>query len=331
MDVDTGIDVEPGDLINFEASGSIWAGPNGFGSPDPKYPLPSAAGFSLIGRVGAAGSYFFIGDGTQNGLPRAFPFPTGGRLFLRTNDDTPGNGSGAFSVKITVDRQNVKFYVYGPNGNQVFDNVALDQEGSKPIPQMCMSCHGGNYDFNTDRASRGGAGCGSPPRLDCTPSFLPFELSNFLFSQSPNFTRPAQEDKFRELNRLVSLTRPMDPTDPIKEMINTMYKSGPVAGTLPVDGWNTHERLYNEFVRPYCRTCHAAARAGITFYKYEELQTHPNLNYNLCEHAEMPHAQVAYDRLTSARFDSFMADELRKLNLTCVANELELGLPVRRR
>jgi hypothetical protein len=185
-----------------------------------------------------------------------------------------------------------------------------------------MSCHGGRYNVNTDRVT--GA------------SFLPFELSNLLFSQSPNFTRPAQEAKFRELNRLVTLTRPLDPTDPINEMINKMYEAGPVAGTLPVEGWKDHDRLYNEFFRPYCRTCHAAARSDITFSKYEDLLK-KNLNnsdylkYYLCDTAEMPHAQVTYNRLTSARFDNFMAGELHKLNLSCVANELELRIPVRRR
>jgi hypothetical protein len=311
VDVDTGIDIEPGDLITFNASGSIWAGfcahgdegPNGFGGPDPKYPLPSAAGFSLIGRVGA-GSYFFIGDGTQNGAQVAFPFSTGGRLFLRTNDDTPGNGSGFFSVSIKVDRQNVRFYVYDKNGVQVFDQVALDQEGPKPIPQMCMSCHGGSYHFDADRVT--------------DASFLPFELSNLIFSQNPNFTAGAQEDKFRELNRLVTLTRPLDPTDPINELI--------IAGASAVQGWKGHDRLYNEFVRPYCRTCHAAARPTINWATYDQLKTNANLDDYLCKTALMPHAQATYDRLKSARFDGFIAGELRGLKLSCVEGELRLFL-----
>lgn len=112
--VDTGIDLQAGDWLDIHASGSIWAGvaltgqngPQGWDSvsDDPKFPLhdgPYAHPFSLIGFVRANGQDsppFYIGDVF---LGRA---PSEGRLFLRTNDDVPGNGADAFTATVGLRR-----------------------------------------------------------------------------------------------------------------------------------------------------------------------------------------------------------------------------------
>ena len=108
LDVDTNIDVLITDRLVINASGKIWAGvvatgengPQGWNNidPDPKFPLPGTHPYSLLGKVGT--KYFFIGDGSQVDHPI-----NNGRLFLRTNDDSPGNGSGAFTVSIQVWRK----------------------------------------------------------------------------------------------------------------------------------------------------------------------------------------------------------------------------------
>src|SRR5262249_22445110 len=149
--------------------------PNGMawtveGSSD--YPLESAHEDALIGTVGRPGGpYFEIGSNLtyqHRGKP--------GRLFLRTNDNNPGNGSGAFSVTIQIRRQQVRFYVYAPSASNPNEEdlalaAALDREGFKSVPQMCMACHGGDYDTQTHEAQ--GA------------SFLPFDVFSFLYSQKP--------------------------------------------------------------------------------------------------------------------------------------------------
>ncbi len=331
VDVDTGIDIEPGDIVTFFAAGAIWSGvcltgdsdANGHANPGPLYPLPTAPGYGLIGRVGNGG-YFNIG------MSRAVPFngasggqpARGGRLFLRTNDDKPGDGYGSFSVSVAVNRQNVKFYIYNSN-QQLLSTAALDQEGDKPVPQMCMTCHGGSYNFQNNRVT--GA------------SFLPFDLTNFIFSSNPAFTRPAQEEKFRELNALVKLANP-NPGSAVAEMIDWMYiqtnanipASVNIAGTAARDtgvstvpGWSGNTgrvTLYQSFVRPYCRTCHVAARPGRELNTYTQLQAFPAgfLNTILCGTAEMPHAQVPYLKLKQELFDDVTANELRALGVTCV-------------
>lgn len=101
--VDTGIELERQDRLVISASGQIWAGvpftgangPRGWNNVelDPKFPLIGSHPYSLIGKLD--GRYFYVGDGVDR-----FYFGSGSRLMLRTNDDTPGGGSGAFTVLV---------------------------------------------------------------------------------------------------------------------------------------------------------------------------------------------------------------------------------------
>lgn len=103
FDVDSGIEVRPLDRLTLNATGSIWAGvvftgqngPNGWNNidPDPKFPLVNSHPYCLIGRMD--GRYFYVGEGQE-----FFYRGNGSRLILRTNDDAPGNGTGAFSCTV---------------------------------------------------------------------------------------------------------------------------------------------------------------------------------------------------------------------------------------
>ena len=97
-DVDTQIDVEYNDRLVYSANGEIWAGvwftglngPQGWDNIDysPKFPLPGTHPYSLLGRLD--GRLFYIGRGFDR-----YYRGRNSRLFLRINDDSPGNGSGA--------------------------------------------------------------------------------------------------------------------------------------------------------------------------------------------------------------------------------------------
>jgi subtilisin family serine protease len=101
---DTGVDLSQSSRwLAMTGSGSIWSGvlfsntngPQGwFAQADGAgFPIQGAAPYSLIGTLGTNNFYIgvsnFISVGTASG-----------RLFLRTNDDHPGDGSGAFSARV---------------------------------------------------------------------------------------------------------------------------------------------------------------------------------------------------------------------------------------
>jgi hypothetical protein len=125
--VDSGVVLVPGDTVTFTATGQIWAGviltgnngPQGWTDYDgcqAKFPLYCAPPYGLIGYLAYDGGYFYIGSGGGAAQP---PYPTlspagapgplisaPSQLLLRTNDDAPGNGSGAYSVNIHILRDN---------------------------------------------------------------------------------------------------------------------------------------------------------------------------------------------------------------------------------
>jgi hypothetical protein len=106
-DVDTTIDVVAGDTLIFQTWGTIWAGvwftgnngPQGWNNRDndPKFPLPGAHPFQLLGKLDTG--YFEIGS-----YRRIDQTPNQGHLYLRINDDVAGNGAGAFQCMVTVYR-----------------------------------------------------------------------------------------------------------------------------------------------------------------------------------------------------------------------------------
>ena len=104
--VDSGMDVNPNEFLAITGTGTINAGvflggdngPEGWNSIEnnPAFPLPGTRPFSLLGSLD--GQNFYIGKGTGT----TDRFLSTKRLFLRTNDDVPGNGSGAFNAFIQV-------------------------------------------------------------------------------------------------------------------------------------------------------------------------------------------------------------------------------------
>jgi hypothetical protein len=356
LNVDTGIDVEPGDVLEISATGKIWAGQCATGDNGPKgwdnitneskYPLTGVPPYSLLGVLRPpldyckSGSciptygaqlrgYFYIGEKVAYFHPND-SYPLSGasvmltgqdqnlavrpseRLMLRTNDDAPGNGTGSFQVTIKVHRQNVKFYAYDANGNLI-TNLALDREGPKFMPQMCLACHGGTYDTTTHRVS--GA------------SFLPFDVYNFLFQDQAGFRLADQQEKFRLLNQMVKATNPSpdNPNHSIGYLIDVLYagytdKPGAQAGLDIPGGWGDHRDLFQGFVRPFCRVCHTAlSNPVLAFDSYNDFKTmSPVIAADLCQGGTMPHAQGPFDHLITDRFPIKVGTELQALGIGCI-------------
>lgn len=194
----------------------------------------------------------------------------------------------------TSGANNVKFYVFDDAGSQL-EFAALDSEGAKPVPGICLSCHGGRYDPATDTVT--GA------------HFLPFDVSSFGFTTEPAFAhlaRAPQEEAFRQLNALVART-PL--TAAGADLIDGWYGGAvDVAGTpffedyVP-SGWSSEAYVYQNVVRPYCRGCHVSI-GGLEFGEFANLlAAGGRISTHVCTTRQMPHAELTYTKFwtSSAR------------------------------
>jgi PA-IL-like protein len=100
---DTGITVNQGDKVVFQASGEITYGrspgqtatPDGGADRRPNYPLPSVPVGALLGRVGNSAPF---GIGTQT---QPLPMPASGRLMLGVNDNELADNGGSYTVVVS--------------------------------------------------------------------------------------------------------------------------------------------------------------------------------------------------------------------------------------
>src|SRR6185312_10496560 len=91
----------------------------------------------------------------------------------------------------------ITFMVYDGQG-KLADAAALDSEGAKPTPIICLTCHGGNYDVGTHTISK--------------TNFLPFDLESLVFSTQAGFTQSDEQAAIRRLNKFVLETNPVSTT-----------------------------------------------------------------------------------------------------------------------
>jgi hypothetical protein len=178
-----------------------------------------------------------------------------------------------------------KFYVFNKDGNLV-PSVALDFQGPKFVPGLCVACHGGdNYPQDANSSARGVGfpedGTGTP---DIGGHFLPFDLDNFEYSNSPRFTRKAQEAQFRHLNQLIFDTN-IKPV--VEQLLKGWYPSGhgPQQSQFVPPGWDLNQdpqdpsaqfsprELYLEVVKPSCRTCHIVMSDNLNWNRYTNIAT----------------------------------------------------------
>jgi len=198
----------------------------------------------------------------------------------------------------------VRFFVYGggdPASAGKLKFADLDGLGPKPVPYLCVVCHGGTYDDTTHNALQA--------------RFREFDLQSFKYSGGRSWDYPpagasnnlsANElTAFATLNQMVRDVQPA--TSAIKELINNWYPGGFGAGTKPSNtavpsGWSTSASVYRNVFGKSCRTCHVArdggvANAFITFSSASNFQT---TDYIVCNSPKrMPNAYVTYKNFWS--------------------------------
>jgi hypothetical protein len=147
----------------------------------------------------------------------------------------------------------VQFYTY--NGDNIRREWAqLDTLGPRPLPQVCMNCHGGSYD--------------NEKHLAKFARFLPMDPNVVVFPDTPGVTRADQEERIRIINEL-STHSPLTPAQ--REMIDGLYLGKvDVPGTVSQNEWypaawkdtDAHRDLFDKVVKPNCETCHLAMQTG---------------------------------------------------------------------
>jgi len=180
----------------------------------------------------------------------------------------------------------VKFFVYKKGlanyGRSISAN--LDGRGERPVPQLCMICHGGLL----PQQSAGVPTFGSAADVKLSSRFLPFDHRLYTFPNDPALSQANQEAPIKSLNKdIVDLVPTGAPsTDPIREVVKALYDDGTAAGAAaqildsPVTGWKTGQPapnnlpgqtdFYNKVVANACRGCHTA-------------QPYPQLQFNTAD------------------------------------------------
>ena len=250
--------------------------------------------------------------------------PNWPNLDLGVNDALLGDIHNSFATVAMVYDPNgigtngdkVAFWVFGPTdsqGNQpLVKEAALDGEGGKTNPRMCMACHGGTYHTQDDT--------NTPPTFHAHSvtgaNFLPFDVQSFYYGDAPH-DLDGQQEVFRRLNVMVLETQPnqaiqdlvhclysytTDPTNNCRALnnINTQGATIPDDTFIPAD-WatdKTSKTVYKHVFRNYCRMCHVASNASFNTFGSFNAAT---VNAIVCGTRDMPHAEVPFGGLAGSQ------------------------------
>jgi hypothetical protein len=208
----------------------------------------------------------------------------------------------------------VQFWAYKSDGTYL-QTPSLDSQGPKPIPEICLACHQGNY---TDQAGATVTGA----------AFLPFDMDSFLDAANTPLPKSAEVNaavqyQFHLLNDLVLHT---NPPPGVTQLINLWY-SGPDAivpfrfgyGAAQLPGQPFlvepgdihHEPLYDNVVKLVCRTCHVP-QSGAELNSFNQMLGLGSLIRSLtcAPTLTMPHAEVPWTAFWAASLSSTLVSEL---------------------
>ncbi|HLO00215.1 MAG TPA: carboxypeptidase-like regulatory domain-containing protein [Pyrinomonadaceae bacterium] len=206
----------------------------------------------------------------------------------------------------------VKFYVYGtdPNGPTV-KKADLDGFGERPVPQLCVICHGGQVasvpaDPNDPGGPKKGAFTSRNDIMSMTANFLPFDLHLYNFPAAKS--KAAQQTNFKNLNR--DIVREVAAGSgangtAIVELIDTINPAAQAAQLEDAvitnwDGGNPasdSHRFYRDVFARACRTCHAAQPFSAPPYtnKVDFQNDIGTVQLRVCSQKIMPHAKRTND------------------------------------
>lgn len=208
----------------------------------------------------------------------------------------PVEGQGATRI--------VKFFVYA-GGDFSFSAPrvgAADLDGFEPkfVPNLCLNCHGGNYNPTNAAAP-------SFAEINMGASFRELDIATYKFPEGRLVANNAEKTAFRTQNLIVKGLNASDTIaiQPIKDVIGGWYPGASIEqdNSFTPSGWAGAPRqgLYNDVVKSSCRTCHVALDAdpsnfGIAWNSYAQLELRHSFldSFILCDSRVMPHAVITY-------------------------------------
>jgi len=203
----------------------------------------------------------------------------------------------------------VKFYVFNGAGTQFLRAANLDGKGARPVPQLCMVCHGGalvkpQVDVNGQPvpvfAARDDVKLGSV--------FVPFDLRYFTFPPPPNDkANVTVQANFKALN--IDVVKPVAQATgdiAISNVVDEMYAGNAATQieAFTVPGWRApaapeaaKAAFYKGTVSNACRMCHTAQPfAGLRFENASDfINLLPQVGSKVCTLLVMPHANRTHE------------------------------------
>ncbi|WP_233860261.1 hypothetical protein [Paraburkholderia sp. HD33-4] len=224
---------------------------------------------------------------TPQSLSAAIVQDTRWRILYNAIEFSPRPGAGPNDAPFA------KFFNFDPITGQRQLTVNIDGRGSKAMPTVCFSCHGGRADA-LDRNASGQLFFGSPlfaalpgtsnANGDAQAHLAPFEVGTFDFSTMTGNTRADYEAALKLMNRFVLCSYPSltgsspnnCPDEPVFQrvananewqggaanLIRNAYggdglPNAVYADTYIPDSWaNNNPDLYHSVIAQSCRACH---------------------------------------------------------------------------
>jgi hypothetical protein len=207
----------------------------------------------------------------------------------------------------------VKFYVYvtsNPDGPTV-KKADLDGFGERPVPQLCVICHGGQVasepaDPLDPTGPKKGAFTSRNDIMSMQSNFLPFDLHLFTFPALKS--KASQQANFKNLNRdivrevavgtgtqgtaIVELIDTINPAAQANQLENAVITNWDAGNSSS----NAH-RFYRDVFARTCRTCHVSLPFSAPAFtnKVDFENQMGTVQFRVCTQKIMPHAKRTND------------------------------------
>jgi len=208
----------------------------------------------------------------------------------------------------------VKFYVFAHNLGDARVNAAdLDGFGARPVPGLCMTCHGGLLPASVSQPTPGAPtwNIANANTADLGSRFIPFDLREYTFAPTTyhGVDKTGEQPNFKALNQTYVLGT--NPSTAAADLVNNCWyaTSADQKESVVISGWRTsghtnctpdgssQEKTYADVVGISCRSCHLSQSPSNK--DWTNASIFGNLAFSIgsivCTVHAMPHAKVTHN------------------------------------